>query len=146
MNYSKVKNPIWANENHTMINCEVLFDNFAPDYLPFSATTNDTSNPSSSIIFNECANEVWGQVLPYIPPQPYMPTDFDNKQTAILLLQQTDWTTIADVGNPQMANPYLVNQAAFIAWRSQIRAIAVTPIAGNLDIFNQMPQEEWKTV
>lgn len=86
---------------------------------------------------------VENQFVPYIPPAP---TANDNKQTAINLLSQTDWTSVADVGNPQMSNPYLANQAAFISWRSQVRAIAVTPIAGNLDIFNQMPQEVWKSV
>lgn len=80
----------------------------------------------------------------YIPPSP--PTANENYQTAVSLLQQTDWTSIGDVGNPQMANPYLANQAEFIAWRSQVRAIAVTPIDGFLDIFNQMPQEDWKSV
>ena len=83
-------------------------------------------------------NGIWVE-----PPIP-IPTAEQNKETAISLLQQTDWTTIADVGNPQTANPYLANQVAFIQWRSQVRAIAVTPIEGNLEIFNQMPTEDWK--
>lgn len=82
----------------------------------------------------------------FIEPTPQIPTAEQNKQAAILLLQQTDWTTIADVGDPALSNPYLENRDEFIAWRSQVRAIAVTPIAGNLEIFNQMPQEVWKTV
>ena len=69
-----------------------------------------------------------------------------NKAMAILLLQQTDWTSVADVGNSAMSNPYLENQAEFIAWRSQVRAIAVTPVAGTPAIFNEMPQEVWQTV
>lgn len=69
-----------------------------------------------------------------------------NKQQAKDLLLQTDWTTIADVGNPQTANPYLANQSEFIAWRSQVRAIAVTPVAGTLPILEEMPQEDWQTV
>ena len=37
-----------------------------------------------------------GQFIPYVqPPQ----TAEQNKQTAITLLQQTDWTSVADVGN-----------------------------------------------
>jgi hypothetical protein len=43
------------------------------------------------------------------------------------LLSQTDWTTIPSVADPAQSNPYLTNQSAFIAWRSQVRAIAVTP-------------------
>lgn len=82
----------------------------------------------------------------FIPPQPYVPTADDNKATAVSLLQQTDWTSVADVGNPQMSNPYLANQAAFIQWRSQVRAIAVNPIGGVLPIFDEMPQEDWKSV
>lgn len=95
---------------------------------------------------DDCTTEWTYAEGQFIAPQPHIPTADENKTTAIGLLQQTDWTTIADVGNPQMANPYLANQAAFISWRSQVRAIAVNSIAGNLDIFNQMPQEVWKTV
>ena len=84
-----------------------------------------------------------GQFVEYVPPV-VIPTAEENKATAVSLLQQTDWTTIADVGNPQTANPYLANQAAFIQWRSQVRAIAVNPIDGILPIFDEMPQEEWK--
>ena len=83
------------------------------------------------------------QYVVYIPPAP---TADENKQTAVSLLQQTDWTTIADVGNSAMSNPYLANQAEFIAWRSQVRAIAVTPVAGTSPVFSEMPQEVWHTV
>lgn len=74
------------------------------------------------------------------------PTAEQNKQTAIDLLNQTDWTTIADVGNSDLSNPYLANQAEFIAWRSQIRAIAVNPTAGVMNVFYEMPAENWQTV
>lgn len=86
---------------------------------------------------------VQGEFTPYIPPPP---TAEENKQNAISLLQQTDWTTIADVGNPQTANPYLANQVEFIQWRSQVRAIAINPTSGVLEILNEMPKEEWVSV
>lgn len=82
----------------------------------------------------------------FVAPIILEPTAEENKAIAVSLLEVTDWTTIADVGNPQTANPYLANQAEFIAWRSQIRAIAVTPIAGTLPILEEMPQENWQTV
>lgn len=82
----------------------------------------------------------------FIPPQPYIPNADENKTTAVALLQQTDWTTVADVADPALSNPYLSNQAEFIAWRSQVRAIAVNPVGGILPIFDEMPQEVWKTV
>lgn len=97
--------------------------------------------PDNIVAYQYQYNE--GQYVAYVPPPP---TADENKATAVSLLQQTDWTSIGDVGNPQTANPYLANQAAFIAWRSQIRAIAVTPVDGSLDIFNEMPQEVWTAV
>jgi hypothetical protein len=82
-----------------------------------------------------------GQFIPYVPPAP---TAEENKQTAIKLLQDTDWTSVADVGNPEMSNPYLMNQAAFIAWRSSVRAIAVNPVAG-FNVVPPKPQEQWSS-
>jgi hypothetical protein len=43
------------------------------------------------------------------------------------LLSSTDWTTIPSVADPAQSNPYLTNQTEFISWRSQVRAIAITP-------------------
>ena len=79
------------------------------------------------------------------PPPPTPPTAEENKATAVGLLQATDWTTIADVGNPQMSNPYLANQAEFIAYRNTIRQIAIYPVAGDL-VWATVPQEVWQAV
>jgi hypothetical protein len=62
------------------------------------------------------------------------------KQQASELLYETDWTTIADVANPANT-PYLTNQADFIAWRSQVRALAVNPVAD--PVFPPKPNEIW---
>lgn len=62
------------------------------------------------------------------------------KQQASQLLYETDWTTIPDVADPANS-PYLTNQAEFIAWRSQIRALAVNPVAD--PIFPPKPVEVW---
>ena len=144
MNYTNVINPIWTNAEHTMIDCIVTFDDVGT--VPFTANPLDISNPSSKLIFDQCLADEYGPVAEYVPPPPFVPNAEFNKNTAVQLLTQTDWTTIADVGNPEMANPYLANQAEFIAWRSKIRSIAVNPVDGELDIFNEMPQEDWKTV
>ena len=93
----------------------------------------------------DCTTEwtyVDGQFLPPVVP---VPTAEENKQTAVSLLQATDWTTIADVGNPQMSNPYLSNQAEFIQWRNAIRQYAVYPVPGNIDWPTQ-PTEQWSNV
>ena len=62
------------------------------------------------------------------------------KKQASQLLYETDWTTIADVADPANT-PYLTNQADFIAWRSQIRALAVTPVVD--PVFPPKPTEIW---
>jgi hypothetical protein len=82
------------------------------------------------------------QYVAYVPPEP---TADENKATATSLLQATDWTTIADVGNPQMSNPYLANQAEFIAYRNAVRQYAVYPVAGNIN-WATLPTEDWQTV
>ena len=64
-----------------------------------------------------------------------------NKATASSLLAGTDWTTIADVASPTN-NPYLGNQADFIAYRNVIRAIAVYPPAGQVT-WPTAPTEIW---
>lgn len=65
------------------------------------------------------------------------------KQKAKELLYETDWTSIPDVGNSSVSNPYLVNQAEFIAYRSQIRALAVNPVAN--PVWPTQPTEQWSS-
>ena len=65
----------------------------------------------------------------------------DCKATAQQLLQSTDWTSIADVGNAEMSNPYLVNQTEFIAYRSTVRNYAVNPV--EFPDWPTLPTEQW---
>jgi len=81
----------------------------------------------------------------FVAPVVYVPTASDNKTTASGLLSATDWTTIADVSNPQTANPYLANQAEFIAYRNAVRNMAVYPVEGNLT-WPTVPTENWVKV
>ena len=63
------------------------------------------------------------------------------KQQADQLLSATDWTAIPSVADPLQSNPYLMNQEQFIAWRSQVRFIAVNT---TLDaVFPPQPKEVW---
>jgi hypothetical protein len=78
-------------------------------------------------------------------PQPVPPTADENKQLAVTLLQQSDWTSIADVANPEMSNPYLANQDEWIAYRSKLRNIAVYPVEGLIP-FPEQPSENWVEV
>lgn len=49
------------------------------------------------------------------------------KAEASRRLYLTDWTSIADVASPAN-NPYLMNQAAFLAYRNELRKLAVNPV------------------
>jgi hypothetical protein len=64
-----------------------------------------------------------------------------NAQTAVGILNSTDWTTIVDIGLPT-ANPRLSNQDQFIAYRQVIRQIAVYPPAGEV-VWPTPPTEVW---
>jgi hypothetical protein len=86
-----------------------------------------------------------GQFInPYVPPAP-TPEELIArcKATATGILQGTDWTSIADVGDPTKANPYLVNQAEFIAYRSTVRGYAVNPVEN--PVFPTAPTEQWSS-
>lgn len=65
------------------------------------------------------------------------------KDQAKQILQDTDWTSIADVGDPTKSNPYLVNQAAFITYRSTIRNYAVNPVTD--PVWPTPPTEQWSS-
>jgi len=67
----------------------------------------------------------------------------DCKAQATSILQTTDWTSIADVGDPTKSNPYLVNQAEFIAYRSTVRGYAVNPVEN--PTFPTAPTEQWSS-
>jgi hypothetical protein len=51
------------------------------------------------------------------------------KTEASRKLYLTDWTTIADVADQTKSNPYLTNQDEFVAYRSNVRKLAVNPVA-----------------
>lgn len=77
------------------------------------------------------------------PPSP--PTAEKNQNTAISLLQQTDWTTIPDVSDPTKSNPYLSNVNDFVTYRNAVRQYAINPVAGEIT-WPTLPQEVWTTV
>jgi hypothetical protein len=73
---------------------------------------------------------VWdGSEWVYAP----LPTPAEhNKAEAQRRLTVTDWVNQPDVYDPANT-PHLTNRDAFIAYRSQIRAIAINSIEGDLD-------------
>jgi hypothetical protein len=94
--------------------------------------------------WTDCCLTVWDAAnQPPAPPGP--PTAEANKQNAIGLLQQTDWTQISSVSDPALSNPYLANKNAFDIYRNSVRQYALNPIAGDIT-WPTMPQEVWTAV
>lgn len=91
----------------------------------------------------DCCLAVWTVANTPVPPSP--PTAEENKQTAIFLLQKTDWTQIPSVSDPALSNPYLANKNAFDIYRNSVRQYALNPVAGNIN-WPVAPTEVWTTV
>jgi hypothetical protein len=91
----------------------------------------------------DCCLAVWTVANTPIPPSP--PTAEENKQTAVTLLQQSDWTQIPSVSDPALSNPYLANKNAFDIYRNSVRQYALNPVAGDIT-WPTIPQEVWTAV
>lgn len=63
------------------------------------------------------------------------------KATATSILSSTDWTAIPDVADSTKSNPYLINQAEFVSYRSTVRNYAVNPVTN--PTFPSAPTEQW---
>ena len=88
----------------------------------------------------DCCLAAWTVANTPVPPSP--PTAEDNKQIAISLLQQTDWTQIPSVSDPALSNPYLANKNAFDIYRNSVRQYALNPVAGDIT-WPTIPEEVW---
>jgi hypothetical protein len=97
------------------------------------------------------ANQVTGGVISTVPDDylnPEQQAALDEKLKAECklkaseLLYATDWTTIPDVASA-INNPYLTNQADFIAYRNTLRQLAVYPVTK--PVFPTAPTSQWSS-
>ena len=106
---------------------------------PIIAIQSDTASPGWTYVD--------GQFI--APPAPVPPTPTPEelidicKSTATNILSQTDWTAIPDVSDPLKSNPYLENQAEFVAYRSTVRNYAVNPVVD--PVWPTPPTEQWSS-
>lgn len=89
------------------------------------------------------AEAAWIVANTPVPPTPEQIKE-QNKSAAVARLQSTDWAATVDIADPQYSNPYLANQDAFLAYRSEIRAIAVNPPSTIVDPWPAEPTAVWK--
>ena len=118
--YKDVKNPTWANSEHTMINVEVNFDHLPEEVVMFTASPDDNTAHGPEI-YAACVAGDYGQIADYVPPPP--PTIEELTQNARFmrdqLLAQSDWTQLPDV--PQSVKD------AWAPYRQALRDITQQP-------------------
>ena len=108
-----------------------------------------TFKVGAPLFWTPCADDVIADQFWYNPKtqtiepnHPYIPTAEENKQTAIGLLQETDWATIPDVADSTISNPYLTNQQAYFDYRNIVRGYTINPVAGDIN-WPIQPEPTW---
>ena len=106
--------------------------------------TDNSPNENITVLPEWANNALNAWEIANAPKPPPTPEEiqYQNKELASSLLQETDWTATVDISNPQYSNPYLMNQDAFLSYRSQVRQIAVNPPT-TPTIFPDQPQAIW---
>lgn len=116
--YTDIKNPRWADQEQTMVNCEVQFTHIPDEYVPFTASNTDTESHGIEI-FQQVISGEFGTIQEYIPP-------FSQEQLTEMkwealrqerdrLLYQTDWTQLP-------VNPLTVEQkVSWETYRQELR-------------------------
>lgn len=100
--------------------------------------------PQVTLIRGDIAYDAEGNEVAYDPVLVQEEADkLSCADQAKAILTATDWTSIGDVGDPAKSNPYLVNQSEFVAYRSEIRALAVNPVAN--PVWPTAPTEQWSS-
>jgi hypothetical protein len=61
-----LKNPRWANAEHTAIDCEITTSQFGDEVLPFTASANDCEAHGKAI-FADIASGKYGPISEFIP-------------------------------------------------------------------------------
>lgn len=100
--------------------------------------------PQVVTIRDDIAYDVENNVVEYDPIAVQEEADkLSCADQAKAILTATDWTSIGDVGDPAKSNPYLVNQAEFVAYRSTVRNYAVNPVVD--PVWPTLPTEQWSS-
>jgi hypothetical protein len=69
---TSLKTPVWANAEHTLIDCVITTSQFANEELPFTADPNDVE-PHGRAIFAQIVAGDFGPIGEYVAP-PSQPT------------------------------------------------------------------------
>lgn len=71
---TSLTNPVWANEEHTSIDCEITTSQFGDEVLPFTADQNDVEAHGRATFADIVAGK-YGQIAEYVArPESVQPT------------------------------------------------------------------------
>jgi len=65
---TSVTSPIWADADHTAINCNITTSQFGDEVLPFTASPNDVEAHGRAI-FADLVAGVYGPIAEYVAPE-----------------------------------------------------------------------------
>jgi hypothetical protein len=85
--YSQVKNPVWANAEHTSIDCEVDFGHLDDEFVPFTADPTDKMEYSKTI-FDECVAGQYGEIAEYVAPTAPVASPTPTKEQLLAQIQE----------------------------------------------------------
>lgn len=84
--YTQVKNPVWVNAEHTLIDCDVNFNHLPEDFVPFTANPNDAMEYSKTI-FDECVAGQYGTIGEYVAPPASTPPPAPTKEELLAKIE-----------------------------------------------------------
>lgn len=64
---TSLTNPVWANAEHTQIDCVITISQFGDEQLPFTADQNDVAEHGRKIFAKVAAGE-YGPIAEFVPP------------------------------------------------------------------------------
>lgn len=67
MKYTQVTSPIWANAEHTTINCDVDFNDLKEEVVLFTAVASGDYDHSHEI-YARCLSGEFGEIAEYVAP------------------------------------------------------------------------------
>lgn len=113
MNVLDIKNMVFANQQNTEITCDVLFEHFAPEWLPFSANPEDPEAHGREI-YARCMAGDFGSIGAFAQPSiDEIAVQVRAKRDTLLLA--SDWTQLPDV--PQ------ATKDLWVAYRQALRDV-----------------------
>lgn len=121
-----LRNPVYSAPDNSTIDCELEHPGYG--WIPFTADPSDVEQLGRDV-FAALAAGAAGPVAPYVAP---VISAAANKAEAESRLAKTDWVNQPDVYDPAIT-PHLTNRDEFIAYRAQVRAIAVNPTEGDIN-------------